>query len=346
MAVARPARPWRMAVCFAAWSCALAMLCSSAHAEGSRYCGAIPTLTAQQVDRVLQFAALVQAELDRSGQRVALVARSGLDLERFGQRYSHAGVSLRDSRQAPWAVRQLYYACDERRSRLFDQGLAGFLLGSSDADGGHLSVLLLPAAPAAALQRAALDDRQALGLLQGSYSANAHAHSLLHQNCNQWLVELLALAWRAPASGGLAAGAQAESPSAPPPSAAPASAPPASAIAPSAQPQRSPRAQAQAWLQAQGYRPSVIHVINPWVMLAGALSPFVHHDDQPPEDMAQWRYQVSLPASIEAFVRERWPQTQRIEFCRAGDRVVVRHDGAALPADCQAGPGDQVLALQ
>ena len=72
-------------------------------------------------------AALVKDRLDASDARLALVARSGTDLSRFGLRYSHAGVSLKASSNAPWSVRQLYYACDERRPRLFDQGLSGLL---------------------------------------------------------------------------------------------------------------------------------------------------------------------------------------------------------------------------
>ena len=73
--------------------------------------------------------------LEASGQAVALVARSGLDLDRFAVRYSHAGVSLRDSPNTPWSVRQLYFACEERAPRLYDQGLAGFVQGTRDAFG-------------------------------------------------------------------------------------------------------------------------------------------------------------------------------------------------------------------
>ena len=53
-----------------------------------------------------------------------------MDLSRFGVRYSHSGVSLKTGDNAPWSVRQLYYACDEERPRLYDQGLAGFVFGT------------------------------------------------------------------------------------------------------------------------------------------------------------------------------------------------------------------------
>ena len=144
-------------------------------------------------DQVLRFAAVVRAELVKSGASVALISRSGLDLSLVGQRYSHAGLAVVDSEAGPWAVRQLYFACDEGRPRIFDQGLAGFVMGMHDSDEGHVSIVLLPESDE--LHAAALDKRLALSLLSPSYSANADAFSLRYQNCNQWLAELLAAAW-------------------------------------------------------------------------------------------------------------------------------------------------------
>ena len=69
--------------------------------------------------------------------------------------------------------------------------MAGFLLGLDDPAVGYVSVVLLPTAEAAALERAVIDKRQALQALGASYSANAYPFSLRYQNCNQWLVEML-----------------------------------------------------------------------------------------------------------------------------------------------------------
>ncbi|MFO1338711.1 MAG: DUF2145 domain-containing protein [Burkholderiaceae bacterium] len=49
-----------------------------------------------------------QGRVDRSGEPVALVARTGLDLDRFGIHYTHAGISLRDSPELPWAAPALF----------------------------------------------------------------------------------------------------------------------------------------------------------------------------------------------------------------------------------------------
>lgn len=148
--------------------------------------------SAAQQDRLLRFAAVVRTALAASGAQGALIARSGTDLSRFGLRYSHAGIALADGLDGPWAVRQLYYACEEGRSRLFDQGLAGFIGGSDDADLGYIRVLLPPAGADTALAAATRDKPLALRLLHARYSANAYPFSTEFQNCNQWVAELLA----------------------------------------------------------------------------------------------------------------------------------------------------------
>ena len=56
-----------------------------AQAASLRYCDAHTEVDAAVQDRLIQVAGIVKTELDRSGQSVALVARSGLALERFDQ---------------------------------------------------------------------------------------------------------------------------------------------------------------------------------------------------------------------------------------------------------------------
>lgn len=184
-----------------------------------RGCDRSHDLSAPQQDRLLRFAAQVRAVLAASGAQAALIARSGTDLSRFGLRYSHAGIALADGLDTPWAVRQLYYACAEGAPRLFDQGLAGFIAGSDDADVGYVSLLLLPPEAAAPLAAATLDKQVALGLLNPRYSANAYPFSTTFQNCNQWVAELLAAATAGSTT----------------------------------------RADAQAWLRQAGYAPQPVH---------------------------------------------------------------------------------------
>ncbi|HEY1091485.1 MAG TPA: DUF2145 domain-containing protein [Burkholderiaceae bacterium] len=175
-----------------------ALLCgAAAHAGSLTLCSSEPELNAGQQDALLRFADVIARELDASGREVALIARAGLDLARIGQRYSHAGFSLKASANGAWSVRQLYFDCNEQRPRLFDQGLAGFLYGARDPERGFVSVVLLPAERTEALAVAALDAPRSLSLLSAQYSANAYAWGLDYQNCNQWVAEMLGLSFGA-----------------------------------------------------------------------------------------------------------------------------------------------------
>jgi hypothetical protein len=286
------------------------LLCASAGASAGlpAFCQTSINISATEQDRVLRFAGVVKGELERSGAGVALISRAGLDLSRFGQLYSHAGVALRDNPGGPWAVRQLYYACDESRPRLFDQGIAGFALGADAPSHGHVSLLFLPEEDGALLERAALDRRLALALLAGQYSANAYAYSTRYQNCNQWVAELLASAW-----GRLDA-------------------------------PEHPREDAQQWLRAQGYTAGPVRIPSHWMMFAGQFVPLVHLNDHPLEDTQALALHVSVPASIESFVHRQAPQTRRVELCHTSAHIVVRRGGVRVGAPRGPRPGAACLA--
>lgn len=277
----------------------------------SRYCDAESRLTVAHKDRLLRLAGLIRGELDRSGAEVAIVARTGLDLARWDIRHSHAGISVKSGADTPWSVRQLYYACDEGMPRIFDQGLSAFLFGADQPALGHVSVVLLPLAMSAPVRRAALDNRLALSLLAGRYSANAYPFSTQYQNCNQWLAELLAAGW-----AGIAAADDA-------------------------------RARAQRWLAEQRYEPTRVEVGWRVVMWAGAaFVPWIHNDDHPEEDLAAARYRISLPAAVEGLVRAQVPGAERIQFCYTERHVLVRRGWGEPMADaCEAAPGDERIAF-
>lgn len=282
-----------------------------AHAESAalQFCDRQATMSARQQDRLLRWAALAKAELERAGEHAVLVARSGLDLARIGHRYSHAGVALQANPLGAWAVRQLYYACDERRPRLFDQGLAGFLFGTDNPDEGYVLLLPVPREPAAELATVALDRPRALRLLAATYSANAHAFSVRYQNCNQWVAELMAAAW-----GGLEDGDDL-------------------------------RERAQQWLAAQHYEPSRIEVGSHWRMAAAGFVPWLRFDDHPQDDRFALQFRISMPASLEGFARERFGGHERVELCHRQGRVVIRRGGPPIAGGCEPAPGDETIEL-
>jgi len=284
---------------------------ATAHAGTLRYCDAPARMSAAQQDKLLRVAGILKEELEKSGTRAALIARSGLNLRWFGQRYSHAGLSLAGSSDAPWSVRQLYFSCDDQAPRLFDQGLPAFLLGTENPDLGYISLVTLPAEAAAPLEPVALDNRTALSLLGASYSANAYSFNTRYQNCNQWVAELLGLAW-----GGAPADAD-----------------------------TAPRAAAQEWLKAQGYSGSVFSLgLRPVTWLT-AFSPWLNRDDHPEEELAQAHFVVSMPQSIEHFVRQRVPAAERLELCHTDKHVLLRRGWLPLADGCVPQDGDTVIAL-
>jgi hypothetical protein len=277
-------------------------------AQAATFCDRANALSAAEQDTLLRFAAVVREELAVPGGSAALVSRSGLDLSRFNIRYSHAALGWRSDTGA-WTTRQLYYSCDEKRPRIFDQGVAGFVMGTDDPKVGYISVLRLPAEAANSVRLASLDGQIALGLLAGTYSANAYAFSLRYQNCNQWVAELLATAW-----GKLANGDDV-------------------------------RARAQSWLRDSGYAPQGVDVDSPLLMLASYFVPHVHLDDHPEQDRYEMKLKVSLPCTLEAFVQRLYPASERTEICHNARQIVVHKGWTPAAAGCEAGPGDRVIAL-
>ncbi|WP_082491767.1 DUF2145 domain-containing protein [Duganella sp. Leaf126] len=241
---------------------------------------------------------------------VALVSRSGLDLSRFGIRYSHAALAWR-SDAGVWAARQLYYACDERRPRIFDQGLAGFAMGTDDPKLGYISVVRLPPEAVLALRPALLDRPRVTHLLAAQYSANAYAFSTRYQNCNQWVAEMLAAGW-----GDLADDDHL-------------------------------RERAQDWLRTARYTPAPVAIDSWWLMQAGRFVPLLHLDDHPDHDRAARQLVISLPTSLERFVQYRFPASERVELCHDDKRVVVRHGWTPIADGCVPDftQGDRVIAL-
>jgi hypothetical protein len=281
---------------------------SSAASGSSRFCDRDQPLTAAEQDRLLRFAAVLREELAATDDGVALVSRSGLDLSRFGIRYSHAALAWR-SDTGLWSARQLYYACDEGRPRIYDQGLAGFAMGTDNPKLGYLSIVRLPPQAVLALRPALTDTPRVLHLLAAQYSANAYAYGLRYQNCNQWIMEMIAAGW-----GDLADGEDL-------------------------------RERAQQWLRDARYAPAPVDVDSRLLMLASYFVPLLHLDDHPEDDRWTMKLRISLPSTVEVFARERFPASERIEICHDERQVVVHRGWTPVADGCQPGEGDRVVPL-
>nr|WP_315466088.1 DUF2145 domain-containing protein [uncultured Rhodoferax sp.] len=284
---------------------------SGATAGVLRYCDKQGKLDIVRQDRMFQFSEVVKAELEKSGAAEALISSAGLDLKALDLRYSHTGISLKHNTAAPWAVRQLYYDCDKKQPRIFDQGVAGFVMGAADVDVNYVSLVFLPpgSAKSVALERTAMDNTYAVGLLGPVYSANSYPFRTLYQNCNQWVMELLATAW-----GGLPVGERM-------------------------------REAAQEWLQKEKYQPTRIPVSFRPLLWMSRMVPWLHSDDHPPENLDQGLVETSLPPAVEAFVRRESPDALRVELCKTDKHIVIRRGWIPFGDDCVPEGQDQVIAL-
>jgi hypothetical protein len=182
-------------------------------------------------------------------------------------------------------------------------------MGAHDPTEGYVSIVLLPPVAAGQLERTATDDHTSLQLLGGSYSANAYAFSQRYQNCNQWLAELMAAAW-----GNIALDHDA-------------------------------RKQAQDWLIAEGYAPTVLNVRSPPLMWLARLLPWLHSDDHPTADLDAAQFRVSMPQAIESFVQGRLSIARRIELCYTAQQIVIHKGWDPIAAGCVPAPGDTVRVL-
>ncbi|MHA6891739.1 DUF2145 domain-containing protein [Ralstonia pseudosolanacearum] len=306
----------------AASSAARAATGLSAWSAASQFCDRAQPFTAGQQDRLLRFAAVVREEVAATEGGAVLISRSGLDLSRFRLRYSHAAVAWRSDAGA-WSARQLYYACDEGRPRLYDQGLAGFTMGIDDPSRGYISIVRLPADAADALRRAATDTPRALRLLAATYSANAYAFSVRYQNCNQWVAELLALAWGGLDHAGNGSNGADGTDDA----------------------DGDLRERAQRWLREASYAPQPVDIDSHALMFASTFVPLVHLDDHPEDDVFAMKLKISLPSTVERFIQERLPGSERIELCYERERVVVHHGWTPIAEGCLPGEGDRVVPL-
>lgn len=133
----------------------------------------------------------VSRVLDRNDAHVAILARVGRDLSKYGFRYSHVGIAWRDHPRHDWTVVEELNACGTAESALFDDGLGDFFL--DDMFEYEAKVVI----PSPAVQRkigALLSAGEAGRLHEPRYNLVAYPWSTRYQNSNQWVLESVAAA--------------------------------------------------------------------------------------------------------------------------------------------------------
>jgi len=80
-------------------------------------------LSVEEVRQSLALAQRTFAALDASGASVALIARAGQDLSKYGLEYSHMGIVVRDHAAGRWTVVHELNACGTASSDLYEDGV-------------------------------------------------------------------------------------------------------------------------------------------------------------------------------------------------------------------------------
>lgn len=181
------------------------------------------------------------AALDASGAQVALVARAGQDLSKYGLRYSHMGIVVRDHPAGRWTVVHALNDCGTAVSGLYNEGMGNFFL----TDLYRLEAQLVIPGPEAQAKLARLvATRTPLRLHEPRYNMLSYVYSTQYQNSNQWVLETIA-----------------------------------AALAPSGQVET--RAEAQSWLRSRGFQPPTVEIPAAVRLGARMFRANVAFDDHP-----------------------------------------------------------------
>ena len=148
-------------------------------------------MSVEEVKRGLDLAQRSMQALDASGAQVAMIARAGQDLSKYGLHYSHVGLAWRDHPAGRWVVVQLLNECGTADSALFNDGLGNFFLSGVHE---YKAQLMLPAPEVQQRLAQVLASRTPLRLHQPHYNMLSYAWATRYQNSNQWALETLAAA--------------------------------------------------------------------------------------------------------------------------------------------------------
>jgi hypothetical protein len=185
-------RLWARRLLLCAWLCIglFLGLFAASPAWAGQACDDKP-LAATDAARSLDLALRTVQALDASGARVALVSRAGQDLEKYGLRYSHMGIALRDHPAGRWTVVHELNDCGTASSALYEEGMGNFFLTDLVR---HEAQLVVPGPVAQARLAQLLAGRTPRRLHEPRYSMLSYVFSTQYQNSNQWVLENYAAA--------------------------------------------------------------------------------------------------------------------------------------------------------
>jgi hypothetical protein len=231
-------------------------------AHAGQNCEARP-LSAFEVANALQLAKKSFDALDQSGASVAIIARAGQNLSRYGLTYSHLGIVWRDHPDGRWTVVHLLNHCGTARGDLFNQGLGDFFMDSMFR---YQTLIMIPSPAIQARIADALTNGTAGEMFSANYNMLAYPFATDSENSNQWALEMLAAS--------LAQDSAIHS-----------------------------RAAAQGWLSSNGYRATTLHLSAFERLGAELTRVNISFDNQPFDRRMSGEIDTVTVDSIEEFLR-------------------------------------------
>jgi len=145
----------------------------------------------ESVRMAFNSASELSARLDKEQPQVALLARVGQDLSKYGLRYSHMAFVLKDKTSGNWRTMHLLNACGTANSAIWEEGLANFFL---DDLFSYDALLVIPSVPAQQKILAKLANQSDyLALFTPHYNMLAYPFATRYENSNQWVLELITM---------------------------------------------------------------------------------------------------------------------------------------------------------
>ena len=227
---------------------------------------------ARVVQQALGLAHEAQQALNTSGASVALIARAGQNLSRYGVRYSHLGFVWRDHPKGAWRVTHELNECGTATSEIYDEGLGNFFL---DDLWRMEALIVIPNTSSQQRLATLFASRGHLVLHEARYNMVAYPFSTQYQNSNQWALEVIAAAEARDAI-------------------------------------ITTREQAQQWLKFAGYEPTELKLGAMTRLGARVAKANIAFDDHPGELRWSDRIRTVTVDSVFVFIEKRDPNATRI----------------------------------
>ena len=167
---------------------AVAIACFASAACAGQACVETP-LAAADVRAGMTLALEVRDALDHEQAQVAIVARVGRDLSRYGLRYSHVAFAWRGHPRGGWTMVEALNQCGTATSALYDDGLANFFLDDMFA---YQAEIVIPSPEVQKRIAEVLAAGHGGRFHEPRYNLVAYPFATRYQNSNQWLLETLA----------------------------------------------------------------------------------------------------------------------------------------------------------